>query len=115
MTYRSQMAFITADEFRQWLRLRYPRENGYTHERIGEELGLSSGFVGMLLDGTRKPSNAALEALEWGAVTLYRRKNDPFTGKPWGEADPRGPFFSTQWERDDYERRQRSEPELGPR
>ncbi len=28
-----------------------------------------------------------------------------------GEADPRGPFFSTQWEREDYERRQRGEPE----
>jgi hypothetical protein len=28
--------------------------------------------------------------------------------------DPRGPFFSTQWEREDYERRQRGEPELGP-
>lgn len=24
------------------------------------------------------------------------------------------PFFSTQWEREDYERRQRGEPELGP-
>jgi hypothetical protein len=28
--------------------------------------------------------------------------------------DPRGPFFSTQWESEDYERRQRGEPELGP-
>jgi hypothetical protein len=28
--------------------------------------------------------------------------------------DPRGPFFSTQWEREDYERRQRGEQELGP-
>lgn len=35
-------------------------------------------------------------------------------GNAFGPADPRGPFFSTQWERDDYERRQRGEPELGP-
>lgn len=28
--------------------------------------------------------------------------------------DPRGPFFSTRWEREDYERRKRGEPELGP-
>lgn len=30
------------------------------------------------------------------------------------QQDPRGPFFLTQWEREDYERRQRGEPELGP-
>jgi hypothetical protein len=28
--------------------------------------------------------------------------------------DPRGPFFLTQWEREDYERKQRGEPERGP-
>jgi hypothetical protein len=31
-----------------------------------------------------------------------------------GKADPRGPFFSTQWEREDYEREQRGEPARGP-
>lgn len=82
---RSQVGFITADEFRQWLRLRYPRESGYTHARIAEELGLSAGFVGMLLKGTREPSKAALEALRWEAVTFYRRKDDPFTSKPWAD------------------------------
>jgi len=81
---RSDLGFITAKEFQQWLRLRYPRENGWTHARIGEELDLSDGFVGMLLDGTRKPSKAALEALKMEAVTFYRLKNDPFTGRPWG-------------------------------
>lgn len=30
------------------------------------------------------------------------------------KADFRGPFFSTQWECEDYERRQRGELELGP-
>lgn len=40
-------------------------------------------------------------------------KKPPKEEKNWGEADPRGPFFSTQWEREDYERRQRGEPELG--
>lgn len=29
-------------------------------------------------------------------------------------SDPRGPFFLTEWERQDYERQQRGEPPLGP-
>lgn len=41
-----------------------------------------------------------------GAGTL----SSSMTGPP----DPRGPFFSTQWEREDWERRQRGEPETGP-
>lgn len=84
---RSQLGFITADEFRAWLRHRYPRENGWTHRRIGEELGLSTGFVGMLLNGSRRPSMAALDAVNMEAVTFYRLKNDPFTGRPWGDAE----------------------------
>lgn len=88
---RSQLGYISADEFRRLLRDRYPRENGWTHERIGDELDLSAGFVGMLLDGTRKPSKAALDALKMEAVTFYRLKNDPFTGRPWGEADAAAP------------------------
>ncbi len=84
---RADQGFITAEEFRKWLRLRYPQEHGWTHERIGEKLNLSAGFVGMLLDGTRRPSKAALKALKMEAVTFYRLKNDPFTGRPWGEAN----------------------------
>lgn len=84
---RSNCGLLTADEFRKLLRARYPRENGYTHERIGEELGLSAGFVGMLLDGTRAPSKAALDALKMEKVTFYRLKHDPFTGRPWGEVE----------------------------
>lgn len=83
---RSELGFVNADEFRQWLRERYPQENGWTHESIGEKLGISAGFVGMLLSGARRPSRAALKALKMEAVTFYRLKNDPFTGKPWGEA-----------------------------
>lgn len=83
---RSQLGYITADEFRRFLRNRYPRDDGWTHARIAEELGLSAGFVGMLLDGTRRPSKAVLEALKMEATTFYRLKNDPFTGKPWGKA-----------------------------
>jgi hypothetical protein len=83
---RSQLGFITADEFRRWLRQRYPREDGWTHVQIGKKLRLSAGFVGMLLDGTRAPSKAALDALKMEAVTFYRLKNDPFTGRPWGDA-----------------------------
>lgn len=81
---RSSLGFITAAEFRILLRNRYPRENGWTHKRIGKELRLSAGFVGMLLNGTRAPSEAALKALKMEGVTFYRLINDPFTGKPWG-------------------------------
>jgi hypothetical protein len=84
---RSQVGFVTAEQFRRLLRHRYPREDGWTHKRIGEQLGLSAGFVGMLLNGTRAPSKACLEALKMEATTFYRLKHDPFTGKPWGEGD----------------------------
>lgn len=83
---RSDLGFINSEEFRRYLRIIFPREDGYTHKRIGEELGLSAGFVGMLLKGTRKPSKAALDALKMEAVIFYRKKSDPFTGKPWGAA-----------------------------
>lgn len=86
MSDRSKCGFITADEFRKFLRVKYPREDGWTHERIGEKLKLSAGFVGMLLNGTRRPSKAVLKALKMEAVTTYRLKNDPFTGKPWGQS-----------------------------
>lgn len=60
---------MNADEFRTYLRSLYP---DLTHERIGAELGLSAGFVGMLLDGTRRPSRAILERLGMERVVLYR-------------------------------------------
>jgi hypothetical protein len=65
---------LNADEFRQWLRMRYPREDGYTHAQIAEELGLSAGFVGMILDGTRMPSKAVLDAVGMERVCFYRLK-----------------------------------------
>jgi hypothetical protein len=52
------------------------------------------------MDGDLRAAKAEIERLKTLAVA---------------KSDPRGPFFSTQWEREDYERRQRGEPELGPR
>jgi len=43
-------------------------------------------------------------------------ESDPAVTLDWAGAgaDPRGPFFLTQWEREDHERRQRGDPEVGP-
>ncbi len=82
---RTMVGLLTEDQFRRVFRDRYPKEDGYSHERIAEILGLSAGFVGMILDGTRKPSKSILDPLGMEKVIFYRLKLDPFTGKPWGK------------------------------
>ncbi len=80
---RSMAGLLTAEQFVRLLQMDFPREDGWTHAKIGERLGLSAGFVGMLLSGHRKPSKAVLDARGMEAVVFYRLKNDPFTGEPW--------------------------------
>jgi hypothetical protein len=66
---------VTAAELRRYITTcRWPRENGYTHERIAEILGLSAGFVGMVISGAREPSKAFLEAAGFERVVFYRLK-----------------------------------------
>lgn len=61
---------LTADEFRKYMRIMY---EGWTHENIASELGLSAGFVGMLLAGTRAPSKKVLTAMGFEKITSYRK------------------------------------------
>lgn len=44
---------------------------------LGRELGLSDEFVRQVLNGSREPSKAFLEAAGYERVTLYRRKANP--------------------------------------
>lgn len=60
---------MTADAFRKHMRRTF---KGLSHEGIGEQLGLSAGFVGMLLSGAREPSRKVLHAMGFEKVTFYR-------------------------------------------
>lgn len=67
------VALVTADHMRWYLaECRY---EDMTDQQIGEHLGLSAGFVGMVLKGTRPPSRAFLDAAGFEKVTLYRMKS----------------------------------------
>lgn len=73
---------VTADELRRYIAAcRWPRQDGYTHERIAEITGLSAGFIGMVLSGAREPSKAFLEASGFERVTLYRLKRNEIIAK----------------------------------
>lgn len=65
---------LTASQFRKRLRQKYP---DWSHNAIASELGLSAGFVGMVLSGAREPSKAVLMALGMERVSFYR----PVDGK----------------------------------
>lgn len=70
------IGLVTADELRRYISTcRYPRENGFTHERIASTMKLSAGFVGMVLSGAREPSKAFLEAVGFERVVFYRMKS----------------------------------------
>lgn len=60
----------TAEELRALLSRAW---RGRSHAALGELLGLSAGFVGMVLKGSREPSKAFLEAVGFERVVLYRR------------------------------------------
>lgn len=69
------IGLVNADEIRYYLtNVRYPSAEGWTHERIAEKLGLSAGFVGMVLSGAREPSRAFLKAAGIECIKLYRLK-----------------------------------------
>lgn len=71
-----QRGLLTEDEFRKYLReARYPRDNGFTYERIAEETGLCDEVVRLAMTGARRPSSAMLEAVGFERVTFYRMKN----------------------------------------
>jgi hypothetical protein len=61
----------TADQVRRFVAKYY---RGESHATIGLALGLSAGFVGMILGGTREPSKAFLKAIGFERVVRYRRK-----------------------------------------
>jgi hypothetical protein len=60
-----------------------------TDAQLGEHLGLSAGFVGMVRSGTRRPSKAFLDAIGWESVTLYRMKKT-LRPRPAAELSPPG-------------------------
>lgn len=62
---------LTAEQVRDCIHKKFP---SWSHAAIGAELGLSAGFVGMVLSGEREPSKAILEALEMERVSFYRPK-----------------------------------------
>lgn len=51
---------------------------------------------------------------ESGFNADLKAAEDALAALPQSKADSRGPFFLTQWEREDYERGQRGEKPLGP-
>jgi hypothetical protein len=63
----------TADHVR-WYVNNNPAWQYMTDAQLGEELGLSAGYVGMVLSGARPPTKAFLEAIGWEEVTLYQMK-----------------------------------------
>lgn len=60
----SELSYLLATN--RWL--------GLTDAEIARRTKLSAGFVGMVLNGTRRPSRAFLRAIGFEAVTLYRMK-----------------------------------------
>jgi hypothetical protein len=64
---------IDAAGLRWWLSEHHVYQH-MTDAQLGERLGLSAGFVGMVRSGTRAPSQAFLDAIGWEATTLYRMK-----------------------------------------
>lgn len=66
---------LNADELRWHVEvMRFPIEDGFTHERIAQETGLTAAFVGMVLSGAREPSKAFLKAIGFERIMLYRPK-----------------------------------------
>ncbi len=70
----STFGLCSAEEVRYYIS-RHPVYAGMTDKQLGEKLGLSAGFVGMVLKGTREPSKAFLDAIGWEAVPMYRMKS----------------------------------------
>lgn len=60
---------MTADRLRAYAAHKF---EGLTHEHIGRKLGLSAGFVGMILSGAREPSKAFLKAIGAERIAFYR-------------------------------------------
>ena len=63
----------TAEHLR-WFISTHPVWGGLTDVRLGEAIGLSAGYVGMIMSGARPPTKAFLEAIKWEAVTLYQMR-----------------------------------------
>lgn len=63
----------TADHVR-WAVARNPAWEYLTDAKLGDKLGLSAGYVGMILSGARPPTKKFLKAIGWEAVTLYQMK-----------------------------------------
>jgi hypothetical protein len=90
----------SADHVR-WYVGEHPVWGHLTDVELGEKLGLSAGYVGMILSGARPPTKAFLEAIGWEAVTLYQmnRRTAPLalpsaldspkagSPSPWGTHD----------------------------
>jgi hypothetical protein len=55
--------------------MRFPRENGWTFQRIADETGLCDEVVRLAMSGNRRPSQAMLDAVGFERVTFYRMKN----------------------------------------
>jgi len=68
---------FTADELRLLMKkVRFPTEEGFTHEKIARTLNCSAGFVGMVLSGARPPTKAFLHNTGFEKITMYRRRTD---------------------------------------
>jgi hypothetical protein len=73
----------SADHVR-WVVARNPAWEYLTDAELGEKLGLSAGYVGMILSGARPPTKKFLKAIGWEAVTLYQMRRTP---RDWGNDD----------------------------
>lgn len=61
-------------EYVRWHVANRPDLFGLTDAELGDRLGLSAGYVGMILSGARPPTKKFLDAIGWEAVTLYQPK-----------------------------------------
>jgi hypothetical protein len=66
---------VDAEHLRWHIWSIYCRDRCLSHDQIGREFGLSTDFVGMVLKGSREPSQAFLDAFGFERVTLYRLKS----------------------------------------
>lgn len=66
---------LCSAEHLRWFVSTHPVWGGLTDAELGKKLKLSTGYVGMIMSGTRPPTKAFLKAIKWEAVTLYQMKN----------------------------------------
>ncbi len=66
---------VCAADGLRWYVATHPRFGNLTDARLGKELGLSAGYVGLIMSGKRPPTRAFLKAIGWEALQVYQMKS----------------------------------------